>query len=92
VAASDFDFTRATSALTQLVDSVLSEPCRREQFRKDPYAVAKELGIDVDGIPERVVKTLAGLSVDELRLLTELNSVFKQEGLEVETGSSLMVY
>jgi len=92
VAASDFDFTRATSALTQLVDSVLSEPSLRQQFRKDPYAVAKELGIDVEGIPERVVKTLAGLSVDELRLLTELNSVFKEEGLEVETGSTLMVY
>jgi hypothetical protein len=92
MAASDFEFGRAASALTRLVDTVLSEPSLREQFRKDPFALAKEFDIDVEGIPERVVRTLAGLSVKELRLLTELNSVFKEEGLEVETGSTLMVY
>jgi hypothetical protein len=92
MAASDFDFMRAAPALTKLVDSILSEPSLREQFRKDPFTLAREFDIDVDGIPERVVKTLAGLSVDELRLLTELNTVFKEEGLEVETGSTLMVY
>jgi hypothetical protein len=92
VSESDFDFTRATSALTDLVDNVLSNPSLRKEFREDPFGFASKQGIDVGGIPERVVKTLAGLSVDELRLLTELNSVFKEEGLEVQTGSSLMVY
>lgn len=92
MAESDFDFTRATSALTDLVDNILSEPSRREDFREDPFGFASRQGIDVGGIPERVVKTLAGLSPKELRLLTELNTVFKEEGLEVETGSTLMVY
>jgi hypothetical protein len=87
----EFVFTKA-AALTQLVDSILSDPSLRPQFRKDPVALAAEKGIDLNGIPDRIVKTLAGLSEDELRLLTELNTVFKEEGMAVKTGSTLMVY
>ena len=87
----EFVFTQA-GALTQLVDSILSDPSLRAQFRKDPVALANEKGINLDGIPDRIVKTLAGLSEDELRLLTELNTVFKEEGMAVKTGSTLMVY
>jgi hypothetical protein len=89
---SDFDYPRATSALTDLVDNILSKPNLREGFRQDPVGFASKQGVDVGPIPEKVVKTLAGLSVGELRLLTELNDLFKAEGLEVETGSTLMVY
>jgi hypothetical protein len=88
----DFDFDQAALALTKLVDAVLAEPSLRERFRKDPAELAAEQGIELGPIPDRVIDTLASLSVEELRLLNELNTVFKQEGLKLETGSSLMVF
>jgi hypothetical protein len=78
--------------LAQLVDEILSKPELRREFREDPFGLAGKAGINLDEIPERLVKTLAGLSVAELRLLTELNKVFIEEGMRVETGSTLMVY
>jgi hypothetical protein len=79
-------------ALADLVDEILSKPELRREFREDPFGLAGKKGINLDEIPERLVKTLAGLSVAELRLLTELNQVFIEEGMRVETGSTLMVY
>jgi hypothetical protein len=76
------DFNReAATALAPLVDRVLSEPSLRQAFRKDPQRTASDAGIDISAIPQRVIQTLAGLSVAELRMLSELNAVFVKEGL-----------
>lgn len=65
----------------------------RRAFRADPIAVAEGAGIKITEKTNRVILTLADLSPSELRLLSELNRTFINEGLYVETGNPpLMVY
>jgi hypothetical protein len=91
----EFDH-EAAQALGQLVEQVIAEPSRRRDFRRDPDGVARDAGILTDPENEKVKKVisiLAGLSTAELRLLSELNQTFINEGLYVETGNPpLMVY
>jgi hypothetical protein len=75
------------------VEQVIAEPSKRQRFRADPLGTAKEAGVTITDKTERVILTLAGLSPAELRLLSELNQTFIDEGLYVETGNPpLMVY
>jgi hypothetical protein len=88
----DFDQDTA-QALARLVDQVIDVPSARLRFRKDPVATAEAAGVPITDKTERVIFTLAELSPAELRLLTELNRIFIEEGLYVETGNPpLMVY
>lgn len=85
----------AAKALGRLVQKVISDPSKRKHFQEHPLIAAEEAGLTEDEIKRvaKVINTLAGLSTDELRLLTELNETFKKEGLFVETGNPpLFVY
>jgi hypothetical protein len=88
----DFDQDTA-QALARLVEQVIDVPSARLQFRQDPVATAEAADVPITDQTTKVILTLAELSPAELRLLSELNRVFIEEGLFVETGNPpLMVY
>jgi hypothetical protein len=82
------------SELATLVYEVIAKPDRRHDFRSDPEATAKQLNVDPDNPRNKtLILTLAALSDEEMRLLTELNETLIKEGLYVETGNPpLMVF
>jgi hypothetical protein len=86
----EFD-QKAANALANLVHRVISDPGLRHTFRNDPVGTAQAAGVDITPIPERLIGMLASLSVQELRLLTELNQTFGDEGLHVKLEDTTMM-
>jgi hypothetical protein len=84
--ADNFDH-EAAAALGRLVAEVIDQPSMRQRFRAEPVETAREAGVDINEKTERLILTLAALSPAELRLLSELNRTFINEGLYVETGN-----
>ena len=83
----------AVRELGKLVDQVINVPSKRRQFRSDPITVAQNEGIEVTDKLARVILTLAEMSPQEMRLLSDLNRLLIAEGLYIETGNPpLMVY
>jgi hypothetical protein len=81
------DFNReAATALAKLVNAVVTQPGLRQAFRTKPVETATAAGVDITPIPETVIGTLASLSVQELRLLSELNATMADEGLHISLG------
>ncbi len=79
----DFD-DAAAAELAKLADNVLSDPDLRKSFYKDPVKTAQDAGVDTDRI--RVMfGTLAGLSLEELTLLSKLNSIWPLQVYVVES-------
>jgi hypothetical protein len=85
----------AAKALGTLVHGVIVDPSKRKAFRTDPIAAANEAGVETEKNAKnrKVVLALGDLSSAELRLLSELNATFIEEGLYVETGNPpLMIF
>jgi hypothetical protein len=84
---------KAAKALGKLVQKVLDDPDRWEEFRADPIGTAEKEGVEITEKTRKIIDTLGEMSDDELRGFKKLNSLLIDEDVYVETGNPpLMVY
>ncbi|HEY7433250.1 MAG TPA: hypothetical protein VH641_21230 [Streptosporangiaceae bacterium] len=67
-------------ALAKL-DDIIRDPVSRQQFQEDPYATAREAGIDLDDVPPPIWQALIEMSLDELGAVAVLGNALAEAGL-----------
>jgi hypothetical protein len=70
----------SVAALAGLL-KVISRPATRKAFHADPIAALREAKIDPAHLPADVLDHLSGFSLEELRLLSHLNSTLVGAGM-----------
>ena len=79
------DPTQAAAELKKLAD-VIADPGQRKSFAADPDGTLDRVDVKPEAIPENVLSTLKGLSQEELRVLSRLNSSLLESGLSADAG------
>jgi hypothetical protein len=81
----------AVAALAGFVQ-VISRPASRKAFHADPLKALEKAKVNADHIPSDVLDHLSGLSLEELRLVSQLNSTLVGSGMKTITdGGSVAI-
>ena len=71
----------AVAALAKVMQ-VISRPASRKSFHADPARALQEADVDPSHLPPQVLDNLSELSLEELRLLSRLNSTLVGSGMK----------
>jgi hypothetical protein len=82
----EYENDDAARVLSEIATKVLADPEARRAFVNDPIGTLRRAGIDPESVPDPVLKTLTGLSFDELGVVARVNESLVDAGLVSQKG------